>query len=779
MELSSIHELVETLVQQLNRPNFDSLWSVLDEVKNADSDENLRKRNCDCILKALEFQGMDARRKQVKESAEGTFEWCVTDDSIPEDGHPDLEISFRKWLATGDGVYHITGKPGSGKSTLMKLIDRAEETQSQLQEWATRTNKTLIRASFYTWKAADSSPLQNQIEGLERTLLYDILSHAPQLTPMVFPKHWDPESFKLVNVITHSGPTSRGNDFDPKEVHDALESIIETHGPAASLCLFFLIDGLDEFGNTHEHSDLAKRIQSWGSSRTTGIKICVSSREETAFMNNFSAKQRLRLHLVTREDVRVLTEGSLMKHDHFASFPDENRESLIDRIVGRAEGVFFWVVLTIGELKLLLDDQQEFQALEKCLKSFPTELNDFFREVMSRIPNSYHDEARAVLAVAAILLDDLIDGADFNLFYYSMLHKCLGAGGPTTQMTSEEMSLDEAITQTEKFTARFPSMCRGLLEMQPMKTYALLPVDPDFPAARYKLVFTHRSAFDFIQEQSGRLTPLNSDIPFDGIELFLLSAYKTVDSLPWDGDGTPRYENYLHLINVAVILLRDERDTCDEPYFGYLKALEVALLRKQQAIPANRPFESLGADDIRLTGDTLSVFHGALRIEYTSYVGWALKSYPQWFTTNEAKSWAVRKCFYESEIDQAWSEDLIRLQVLRCAAETGWIAINETIEGDQHILPHFSPPLLGSAWLHYMLYCILSCSDDKRLTPRSWSGDVRQMLESGAEPRIRFAWWSAELSPEWQKQVRHKNHRGWSNAVDQVALTVWAGAAAL
>lgn len=66
----------------------------------------------------------------------------------------------------------------------------------------------------------------------------------------------------------------------------------------------FFVDGLDEFENQElKHTEVAEYIRQWVSHNPAGIKFCVSSREEPAFMNSFTAKQRLRLHLLTRPDI--------------------------------------------------------------------------------------------------------------------------------------------------------------------------------------------------------------------------------------------------------------------------------------------------------------------------------------------------------------------------------------------------------------------------------------------------------------------------------------------
>jgi hypothetical protein len=43
---------------------------------------------------------------------------------------------FIEWLSSGDGIFHISGKLGSGKSTLMKYLFNHPRTKIELSRWA-------------------------------------------------------------------------------------------------------------------------------------------------------------------------------------------------------------------------------------------------------------------------------------------------------------------------------------------------------------------------------------------------------------------------------------------------------------------------------------------------------------------------------------------------------------------------------------------------------------------------------------------------------------------
>ena len=54
---------------------------------------------------------------------------------------------FTSWLRDGDGIFHISGKLGSGKSTLMKYLSDHTSTKQLLEEWAGKLN--LVVAVYF------------------------------------------------------------------------------------------------------------------------------------------------------------------------------------------------------------------------------------------------------------------------------------------------------------------------------------------------------------------------------------------------------------------------------------------------------------------------------------------------------------------------------------------------------------------------------------------------------------------------------------------------------
>jgi hypothetical protein len=80
---------------------------------------------------------MHGRFEAVEDAHCKTFEWIFEPDSKKDNqnGCSGPE-SFKHWLSSGRGIFHISGKLGSGKSTLMKFLCEHKRTKNELQKWS-------------------------------------------------------------------------------------------------------------------------------------------------------------------------------------------------------------------------------------------------------------------------------------------------------------------------------------------------------------------------------------------------------------------------------------------------------------------------------------------------------------------------------------------------------------------------------------------------------------------------------------------------------------------
>lgn len=148
------------------------------------------QRLYDEILKSLFYPDIFSRQEQVDHEFDGiqnTYEWVFQQPGT-QDGGPSMEgpngtatprwDDFPLWLKSGQGLYWINGKAGSGKSTLMNYICQHDLRLDLLKKWC--VDRVLLRPAYFFWSAG--SRQQKSTDGLLRSLIYQMLMGCPGLT---------------------------------------------------------------------------------------------------------------------------------------------------------------------------------------------------------------------------------------------------------------------------------------------------------------------------------------------------------------------------------------------------------------------------------------------------------------------------------------------------------------------------------------------------------------------------------------------------------------------
>ena len=68
------------------------------------------------FFESLHYDRMRARQENIIDAHAQTFEWVLDPHQLSSG--LDSKDSFLEWLTNGNGIFWITGKAGSGKSTL-------------------------------------------------------------------------------------------------------------------------------------------------------------------------------------------------------------------------------------------------------------------------------------------------------------------------------------------------------------------------------------------------------------------------------------------------------------------------------------------------------------------------------------------------------------------------------------------------------------------------------------------------------------------------------------
>ncbi|KAJ8122828.1 hypothetical protein ONZ43_g1076 [Nemania bipapillata] len=371
------------------------------------------------ILQLLNFPSFHNRFEEIATQEEGTYEWIFAEPHVVLESEPELATTFPSWLESGDGIFHICGKPGSGKSTLMKYICRNPTTANLLSLWS-RDNKLLI-GKFFFWRTGVPQE-QKSIRGLIRGLLYQILCEVPELSGEIFSQEI---RYQLVeNLQKHT--TAELNSDDIMEAFSRLVTISKFSNPSQSLrglriCLF--IDGLDEFDNTivnQSYRGLVEKLCQWTKNSDGHVKICVSSRTQEPFMQMLDSSKRFTLEKITGGDIELFIKRNLEDYPKFQRHHQKSPkecQALVNNIRRSADGVFLYVALAVKTLQDGLDDGIPVRGLRKVVSTTPEDLNSLLERVMGDVHEAFRDGLDVLLSAMLRATGTLLSPEDRASIY--------------------------------------------------------------------------------------------------------------------------------------------------------------------------------------------------------------------------------------------------------------------------------------------------------------------------------------------------------------------------
>lgn len=424
------------------------LSSKLEELKEISERSATEHR----ILESLRYQRMEARQEKIIDAHAQTFEWIF--DSSNRLSH---EENFIEWLTNGNDIFWVTGKAGSGKSTLMKFLSNHKSSTSALQRWA--DEKELITATFYFWHAG--TELQRSQEGLLQSLLHGVLSQCPEIMPQVLSKRWE----------LCSRPQYTQSHWTRAELLDAFAQLSNQDTLKKRFCFF--IDGLDEYDG--DHSEVVDLVQ--GFARSKDIKVCLSSRPWNVFTRAFGLGSHPNFHLedLTQQDIKSYVQDTLGGNKLFCQLA-EGKDSarcreLEDSIVCRAQGVFLWVFLVVRSLMEGLTNADRITDLERRLQSLPTDLEAYFRHMLENIEEFYVQQTVQTFHIALQAVEPL------SLMTYAMMDELEDNPKYAIELPVRQMTNTEIESRCQDMKLRINARCKDLLQITRKKVQKVREVD--------------------------------------------------------------------------------------------------------------------------------------------------------------------------------------------------------------------------------------------------------------------------------------------------------------
>jgi hypothetical protein len=421
------------------------------------------------LLKSLKDNGMNARRNNIARADGSTFS-CVFDPYIGNPWH-----DFTDWLRSDAPLYWVSGKAGSGKSTLMKFLVEDERTKRLLHEWSV---DCAIYAHFI-WSIG--TPSQKSICGLLRSLLYQILSANTLILDTLLQEKANISSFTSTS------------DWSRSELENVLLTSLSLHQWGA--CIF--VDGLDEIDPNENPFDLVQMLKALLShSNTTGIKLCVSSRPEPSFNKALKQVPKLRLQDLTRPDMQAYVKNFLQREPF--DFDEIERAKFVKSVVYKADGVFLWVSLALKSLQRGIANRDHSKELMQRLEKLPSGLEELYENMLERTGDDstvYRKDAALYFNVAIALQD---------LYAYHGKHRLFIFAVTVDTQLREKLLVQKSIPSHAELkevllalVEKIGSRCAGLLEISSMSEK---PLTGNYysPWADVGVTFIHKSAKDFL-----------------------------------------------------------------------------------------------------------------------------------------------------------------------------------------------------------------------------------------------------------------------------------------
>ncbi|KAF1952889.1 hypothetical protein CC80DRAFT_537934 [Byssothecium circinans] len=424
------------------------------------------------FLLSLDYDMRLSREQTIKEAHANTFKWIFDE---PKDTEL-AAIPFLHWLEEEGGVFWITGKPGSGKSTLMRYLWAEQMTHLALEKWA--KNGRLATARFYFWNSGTA--MQRSLEGLLRSLLVQILDQCPELIPKLFPDRWNTLQISRNHML-----------WSTNELLEGIRALTAEASLSSRFCFF--IDGLDEYDGTDK--EIVGVIESFSASPF--FKLCLSSRPHPQFIKAYGndTLRSLSVSSLTTGDIRLFVHDTLAKNEMFQTLIQEygaRCQKLVDDIVNEANGVFLWVYLVVARLLEGIEvNNDRMSDLERKLQCIPKELDQLFRLILDSVESDYHEPQAHMFRAACAAAN--YEPLDLMAYYFMDIEDTdYALHLPTQPMKTSDIEEKQKI-----MAVRINVRCKGLLEV-----VGTAESDPGVPMLRMlKVQPIHRTFRDFLSDK--------------------------------------------------------------------------------------------------------------------------------------------------------------------------------------------------------------------------------------------------------------------------------------
>ncbi|RKK14475.1 hypothetical protein BFJ63_vAg11692 [Fusarium oxysporum f. sp. narcissi] len=555
--------------------------------------DDLDQKVLDDLLAALRFDGMNTRRECILTPAVNTGQWLFQDQT------------FRLWTTTTDPSQHlllIKGKPGAGKSTLMKELARRMQRSERRGD---------ICASFFI--DAGGELLQRCPAGIFRSLLYQLLLQSGICSPATqatFARRILICSIKDAIINTALPSVEWSQSLLANLLTETLVFLASLGKP-----VFIFVDALDELSAEMQR----QQVDFWSLQQLCfqglrGPRICLSCRH----FPNIAVAGCLELALDAYNQGDILNYITQRLNARISAQEEPWRRELTNRICALSSGVFLWVALVVDETLASYDKGTSLLELVRRVHEMPAELEKLYGKMLTI--TAFGNP----LVVGKMFQWVLAANRPLRLDEW---HHILAFIQPSKPASLANWRKSESYTENDhQLERKIKSLSRGLLEVS-SKQHDILAeknaevssinagagsLDHEEGSARVVRVI-HQSVYDFFIYKGGfRNLGLESVNP-------LADCHCTIASTCIDYLFIPELDEYVVARQHVDMASLVSASLCSETSFRTEEAPKVEAQRQGrgsrhtfEGLEALRPWQSLEVVENWLAGGALSSYTGSI-----------------------------------------------------------------------------------------------------------------------------------------------------------------------
>ena len=332
-------------------------WAMEKVASTGLSIDRINRYREDCLA-SLVFSEMRYRSSDISSPIPDTCEWIFEDKlytqwaAIPENrSATDRFITHDK---SGPDMLFISGKPGSGKSTLIKkLFTMHTERQKAV-------NGTCLGFFFNSrGTVLEKSPL-----GFYRSLLFQLVFSNSIAFRIVLPTLREKEFIRK----------SCEFEWHHSEISEQLYKILRDER-VRNIIIF--VDGMDECEDNDAARDIVTSFEhslQMSQKNLSNLRICLSSKP----YRQIRPKCALELKVEARNssDIALYVDRELILQNY------GNIGEIKTKTVSKASGVFLWVLLVVKRLRTAWDKGCLPRHIRQILEELPPRLEDLYSHII-------------------------------------------------------------------------------------------------------------------------------------------------------------------------------------------------------------------------------------------------------------------------------------------------------------------------------------------------------------------------------------------------------------